>query len=89
LFSDQKRRGFHLQQSPLADPRRLSRLLRAACFASLWVVYLGTRGEQDGWGSMIHRGHRCDMRVFQRGVRLLEHFLNEGFSIPVAFYISI
>jgi hypothetical protein len=31
LFSDQKSRGFHLHQSHLSDPQRLSRLLIAAC----------------------------------------------------------
>jgi hypothetical protein len=31
LFSDQKSRGFHLHQAPLAEPLRLSRWLRAAC----------------------------------------------------------
>jgi hypothetical protein len=41
FFSDQKSRGVPLQQSPLADPERLSRLRIAACFAYLWGVYLG------------------------------------------------
>jgi hypothetical protein len=89
FFSDQKSRGFHLHKSHLADPMRLSRLLMAACLAYIWVVYLGTLGEQDGWGSIIHRGNRCDISLFQLGLRLLEHFLNEGLSIPVAFHISI
>ena len=51
--------------------------------------YLGTISEQDGWVNIIHRGNRCDISLFQLGLRLLEHFLNEGLSIPVAFHISI
>ena len=31
FFSDQKRRGFHLHQSHLADPQRLARWRIAAC----------------------------------------------------------
>ena len=33
LFSDQKSRGFHIHQSHISDPQRLSRLLIAACLA--------------------------------------------------------
>ena len=39
FFSDQKSRGFHIHKSPISDPQRLSRLLRAACLAYIWVVY--------------------------------------------------
>jgi hypothetical protein len=89
FFSDQKSRGFHLHKSHLADPMRLSRLLIAACLAYIWIVYLGTIGEKDGWVSIIHRGDRCDLSLFQLGLRLLDYLLNEGVEIPVAFYISI
>jgi hypothetical protein len=89
FFADQKSRGFHLHTSHLADSMRLSRLLMAACFAYIWVVYLGTICEKDGWGRIIHRGDRCDLSLFQLGLRLLDYFLNEGLAIPIAFYISI
>ena len=49
FFSDQKSRGFQLHKSHLADPTRLARLLMGACLAYIWIVYLGTIGEQDGW----------------------------------------
>jgi hypothetical protein len=39
FFADQKRRGFHLHQSHIADPQRRSRLLRAAGLAYLWLIY--------------------------------------------------
>ncbi len=42
FFSDQKSRGFQLDKSHLSDPRRVMRLMLAACFAYLWVIYLGT-----------------------------------------------
>jgi len=89
FFSDQKGRGFHLHTSPLADPTRLARLLIAACLASIWIVYLGARCAHDGGISTIHRGDRCDLSLFQLGLRLLESLLNEDLAIPVAFYVSI
>jgi len=89
FFSDQKSRGFHLHKSHLADQERLARLLVAACLAYIWIVYLGSLCEQDGWMTIIHRGDRCDFSLFQMGLRLLDHLLNEDFLIPVAFHIVI
>jgi hypothetical protein len=89
FFSDQKSRGFHIHKSHLAEPQRLSRLLMAACVASIWVVSLGALCVQDGWVNLIHRGDRCDLSLFQLGLRLLDYLLHEDFTIPVAFYISI
>jgi hypothetical protein len=89
FFSDQQSRGFHVHQSHISEATRLSRLLMAACFAYIWIVYLGALCEQDGWIGMIHRGDRCDLSLFQLGLRLLDYVLNEGGTIPVAFYISI
>ena len=89
FFADQKSRGFHLHKSHLAEPLRLARLLMAACLAYIWVVYLGALCVQDGWVNVIHRGDRCDLSLFQLGLRLLDYLLNEDRAIPVAFYISI
>jgi Transposase DDE domain len=89
FFSDQKSRGFHVHKSHLADPTRLARLLMAACLAYIWIIYLGALCEHDGWSSIIHRGDRCDLSLFQLGLRLLDHLLNEDRAIPVAFHVSI
>jgi hypothetical protein len=89
FFSDQKSRGFHVHKSHLADPTRLSRLLMATCLAYIWIIYLGALCEHDGWSSIIHRGDRCDLSLFQLGLRLLDHLLNEEHAIPVAFHVSI
>jgi hypothetical protein len=88
FFSDQKSRGFHLHKSHISDPERLTRLLMAACLAYIWIVYLGSICVAEGWSDIIHRRHRCDISLFQLGLRLLDHFLNEDLPIPVAFHIS-
>lgn len=85
FFSDQKSRGFHLNKSHLTDPVRLSRLMIAACLAYIWIIFLGTLALLEDWGTVIHRTERCDLSLFQLGLRLLDHFLNESMPLPVAF----
>ena len=89
FFSDQKSRGFHIHKSHISDPQRLSRLLIAACLAYIWIVYLGSVCTRDGWIRIIHRMKRCDLSLFQLGMRLLEYFLNEELPIPVQFHVTI
>ena len=85
FFSDQKSRGFNLHKSHLAVPSRICRLMIASCLAYVWLVFLGTLARKTGLDKTIHRSDRCDLSLFQLGFRLLDHFLNLGQSIPVAF----
>jgi Transposase DDE domain len=89
FFADQKSRGFHIHKSHISDVQRLSRLLIAACLAYIWIIYLGSVCEKDQWSSIVHRRKRCDLSLFQLGLRLLEHLLNEELPIPVQFYVTI
>jgi Transposase DDE domain len=89
FFSDQKSRGFHIHKSHMSDGQRLSRLLIAACLAYIWIVYLGSVCEKDQWRPIMHRRKRCDLSLFQLGLRLLEHLLNEEMPIPVQFHVTI
>lgn len=89
FFSDQKSRGFNIQKSHISDPDRLSRLMIAACLAYIWIIYLGVIAIRDKWVRIIHRTDRCDLSLFQLGLELLEHFLNEDSAIPVAFQMPI
>lgn len=85
FFSDQKSRGFRMDKSHLDQPARLGRLLLAACLAYLWMIYLGAVARRDGWDAIIHRTDRCDWSLFQLGLQLLDHWLNESLPIGVAF----
>ncbi|MDZ7295975.1 MAG: IS4 family transposase [candidate division KSB1 bacterium] len=87
FFSDQKSRGFQLHKSHLADPTRLARLMIAACLAYIWMIFLGVKAIQEGWDKIIHRTDRCDVSLFQLGLNLLEHFLNESLPILVSFQV--
>lgn len=85
FFSDQKSRGFHLHKSHLSTPSRLARLMLAACLAYLWVVYLGLWSFRQELHKVVHRTDRCDLSLFQLGLRVLEHLLDFNLSIPVSF----
>ena len=50
-----------------------------------WIIYLGVLAKRDGWLRVIHRVYRCDLSLFQLGLALLDHLLNEHLPIPVAF----
>jgi hypothetical protein len=85
FFSDQKSRGFHLHKSHLSDPKRLARLMIAACLAYIWLVFLGRTAQKQGWMKAIHREKRCDLSLFQLGIALLNYLLLHSFSIPANF----
>jgi hypothetical protein len=88
FFSDQKSRGFHIQKSHISNPDKLARLLMAVCLAYIWIVYLGNLCMNIGVHKLIHRANRCDLSLFQLGLRYLKHILNEGLKIPVDFCLS-
>lgn len=89
LFSDQKSRGFNIHKSHLSDPTRLNRLMMVICLAYIWVVFLGVLAIETGLHKIIHRTDRCDLSLFQLGLRMLEYRLNLYKSIPVAFQMNL
>ena len=89
FFSDQKSRGFQVDRSHLSDPARVTRLMLAACLAYLWVIYLGIVAHAEGWVAYIHRQPRCDLSLFQLGLRLLEYCLNHDYPIPNTFNLAL
>jgi len=85
FFSDQKSRGFNLHKSHLSDPSRLGKLMIAACLAYLWIVGLGLWSLSNELHKVVHRTDRCDLSLFQLGLRVLDHLLDFSLPIPVAF----
>jgi hypothetical protein len=85
FFSDQKSRGFNLHKSHLSNPARLAKLMIAACLAYLWIVQLGLWSFGQKLHTVVHRTDRCDLSLFQLGLRVLEHLLDFNLPIPVSF----
>ncbi|MBM4422391.1 MAG: hypothetical protein FJ030_03235 [Chloroflexi bacterium] len=72
----------------MSDATRVMRLMLAACFAYLWVIYLGVAAHQKEWTPRIHRGHRCGLSLFQLGLRLLGHLLKNDLALPANFTLQ-
>jgi hypothetical protein len=87
FFSDEKGRGFNLQKSHFSDPKRINRLLIAAFLAYYWIVALGESTVREGWQGVIHRKHRCDLSLFQLGLRLLDYLLEHDLPITATFHM--
>lgn len=85
FFGDQKSRGFHLHKSHLSDPKRLARLMIAACLAYLWIVYLGITAMRTNYDKLIHRTDRSDWSIFRMGLAFLDYCLNLNLHFPVSF----
>lgn len=86
FFSDQKSRGFNLQKSHLHLPKRVERFLIGSCLAYIWIIYLGVQTVVRGAVALIHRSKRCDLSLFQLGLRFLDHLLNQ--DLPLLFGLT-
>jgi hypothetical protein len=51
----------------------------------LWMIYLGVESLRQGWYRQFYRTSRVDLILFQFGVHLLEHMLNHGGPLLMAF----
>ena len=53
FFSDEKSRGFNIHKTRIKNPKRLEKLLLVACFAYIWIVYLGAIARKRRKGRTI------------------------------------
>jgi hypothetical protein len=83
LFANHKSRGFHLHKSHLRHPERLARLLLATSLAYLWVHEVAMFAQTQGWVAQFHRTDRCDLSLFQIGLRAMHYAQREGKRIPM------
>lgn len=89
FFSDQKTRGFHIHKSRLKDPKRISRLLLVACFAYLWIVYLGSLAKQNNLQHYFRRKDRSVLSLFQLGFCYLDYLLERDLPLPMGFFLPL
>jgi hypothetical protein len=87
LFADFKGRGFHLAQTRIRDPYRLSRLLLVACLTFLWTVSVGSHVFHSPEQRLVDRTDRTDRSFFQLGYRLLKRSIKLALPLRVLFQI--
>ena len=85
MFANHKSRGFQIHKSHLNKPERLARLLLATSLAYLWVHAVGMFAQAQGWVAQFHRTDRCDLSLFQIGLRAMHYARREGKRIPMRF----
>jgi hypothetical protein len=89
MFANHKSRGFHIHKSHLANPARLARLLIATSLAYLWVHAIAAFAQAQDWLAQFHRTDRCDLSLFQIGIRALRYAQREGKRLPVCFHLPV
>jgi len=89
MFANHKSRGFRLDKSHLAVPERLARLVIASSLAYVWIHALAGFAQARGWVEQFHRSDRCDLGLFQIGLRAIQYALREGLRVPVSFVLPI
>jgi len=83
MFANHKSRGFHIHKSHLNTPERLARLLLATSLAYLWVHEVAMFAQTQGWVAQFHRTDRCDLSLFQIGLRAMHYARREGKRVPM------
>ena len=89
MFANHKSRGFHIHKSHLANPARLARLLIATSLAYLWVHAVAAFAQAQDWLAQFHRTDRCDLSLFQVGIRALRYAQREGKRVPICFHLRV
>jgi hypothetical protein len=89
MFANHKSRGFRIDNSHLAAPERLGRLLIATSLAYVWLHAVAGFAQAHGWVELFHRTDRCDLGLFQIGLRAIQYALREGLRVPVSFLLPL
>src|SRR5260221_7194889 len=89
MFANHKSRGFRIDKSHLAAPERLERLLIATSLAYVWIHATAGFAQAQGWVEQFHRRDRCDLGLFQIGLRAIQYALREGLRVPVSFLLPV
>lgn len=89
MFANHKSRGFRIDKSHLAAPERLARLVIATSLAYVWIHAAAGFAQAQDWVKQFHRSDRCDLGLFQIGLRAIQYALREGLRVPVSFLLPL
>ena len=72
MFGDLKSHGFVLERTMLRHAEKLSRLTLAVALLYVWSISTGTRTIWNSQREQVDRKNRCDLSIFQIGLRFTE-----------------
>ena len=85
MYRDMKSKGFDLENTRLAQPERIERLLLGIAIVYLWFVALGSWVVKNSYRSLLDRPDRRDLSYFRLGWDWLDDRLRQGFSFHLRF----
>lgn len=83
LFGDWQDGGFHLNQTRLYRPDRLSRLVLGLSLVYVWLVAVASYVVKRGWRPLIDRTDRRDRSYFAIGYRWIQRCLRNRRRLQV------
>src|SRR4051794_2728638 len=57
--------------------------------AYVWIHAAAGFAQAHGWVEQFHRTDRCDLGLFQIGLRAIQYALREGLRVPVSFLLPL
>ena len=88
MFGDIKSHGFDLENTMLRHAERLSRLTLAVALLYVWSISIGAKTIRNGQRALVDRKDRCDLSVFQIGLRFIERQLTNAFPVQISLCVS-
>jgi hypothetical protein len=73
MFSDLKKRGFHLEATRLRDPKRILRLAALLCIVYLWLLIVALHTIRRGLRRFVDPAKRRALSYFQIALRMLKY----------------
>lgn len=75
LFGDWQEATFHLHQTRLYKPEKLSRLVLGLSLVYVWLVAVASYVVKRGWRSLVDRTDRRDRSYLTLGLRWIKRCL--------------
>jgi hypothetical protein len=67
----------------------LDQLVIATSLAYVWIHAVAVFARAHGWVEQFHRKDRCDLGLFQIGLRAIQNAVREGLRVPVSFLLPL
>jgi hypothetical protein len=87
MFGDWKGHGFDFESTHVHHADRLSILTLAVALLYLWLVFDGVKRIHSSECIFVDRSDRCDLSIFQIGLRWIERCLKNDVPFSLSFLL--